>query len=108
METGRSSLRRQPGSPTLRDFTPCNGRNACQWWALRFSEQSPDTEFGHFWSEIADSLRQIFEKLPFSGDCDRKPGFYPHCVAELTVQLAKFPGKLGMPSPCCRVDVAVR
>jgi len=74
---------------------------------LRFSEQSPDTEFGRFWSEIAESLRLIFEILPFLGDCDRRLGFSPHCVAELTVQLAKFSGKLGMPSPCCRVDVAV-
>jgi len=41
---------------------------------LRFSERSPDTEFGHFWSEISESLRRTFEKLPFLGDCGRRPG----------------------------------
>ena len=103
----RSSLRRQPGVRCLEISPPAMAEMPANGGLLRFSEQSPDTEFGRFWSEIAESLRLIFEILPFLGDCDRRLGFSPHCVAELTVQLAKFSGKLGMPSPCCRVDVAV-
>jgi hypothetical protein len=41
---------------------------------LRIGGRSPDSQFGHFRSKIADSLRLIFEILPFSGDSDRRPG----------------------------------
>ena len=36
--------------------------------------RSPDTTFGCFQDEIADSLRRIFEIFPFSGDCGWRPG----------------------------------
>jgi hypothetical protein len=35
----------------------------------------------HGKSEIAGSLRRIFEIFPFSGDSDRRPGFDRDCVA---------------------------
>jgi hypothetical protein len=41
---------------------------------LRIGHQSPGSDFGHSRSEIADSLRRTFEKLPFLGDCGRRPG----------------------------------
>jgi hypothetical protein len=40
---------------------------------LRISQRSPGSNFRHSQSEIADSLRQTFEKLPFLGDCGRRP-----------------------------------
>jgi hypothetical protein len=41
---------------------------------LRIGHQSPGSDFGHSRSEIADSLPRTFEKLPFLGDCGRRPG----------------------------------
>ncbi len=64
-----------------RDFTLSNARNACQRWALRIDGRSPDSEFGHFRSEIADSLRRIFEIFPFLGDRSWRPGSIYYCVA---------------------------
>ncbi len=40
---------------------------------LRICCQSPGSVSGHSQSEIADSLWQSIEKLPFSGDCGRRP-----------------------------------
>jgi hypothetical protein len=82
---------------------------------LRISHQSPGSDFGHSQSEIADSLRRTFEKLPFLGDCGRRPGSIcmggracsatrqifqhgrrqighaePPPVAEFALQIAKF------------------
>src|ERR1700694_612789 len=41
---------------------------------LRIGHQSPGSDFGHSRSEMADSLRRTFEKLPFLGDCGRRRG----------------------------------
>jgi hypothetical protein len=41
---------------------------------LRIGGRSPGSEFGQFQSEIADSLRRIFEIFPFLGDSDRRLG----------------------------------
>src|SRR5882757_10649757 len=41
---------------------------------LRTAGRSPDSEFGRFRREIADSLRRTFEKFPFLGDCGRRLG----------------------------------
>src|ERR1019366_5236999 len=41
---------------------------------LRIIHQSPGSNFRHSQSEIAHSLRRTFEKLPFLGDCGRRPG----------------------------------
>ena len=41
---------------------------------LRNSNQSPSSQNGLCGSDLADSLRRIFEIFPFSGDCDRRPG----------------------------------
>ena len=37
-------------------------------------DRSPGSDFGHSQSEIADSLRRTFKKLPFFGDCGWRPG----------------------------------
>src|SRR3981189_2749709 len=41
---------------------------------LRIGYWSPGSEIGRCGSEIADSLRRIFEIFPFSGDSDRRLG----------------------------------
>jgi hypothetical protein len=41
---------------------------------LRISHRSLGSDFEHSHREIADSLRRTFEKLPFLGDCGRRPG----------------------------------
>jgi hypothetical protein len=41
---------------------------------LRIEGRSPGSKFGHFDSEIADSLRPVFEIFPFLGDCGRRRG----------------------------------
>jgi hypothetical protein len=40
---------------------------------LRIGYQSPGSEIGPYGGEIAESLRQIFEIFPFSGDGGRRP-----------------------------------
>ena len=72
---------------------------------LRIGHRSPGSDFGHSRSEIADSLRRIIEKLPFLGDCGRRPGSI--CTAWPSLQCnspfsALASGKLGMPSRHCR------
>ena len=41
---------------------------------LRIGYRSPGSQIGRCGSQIADSLRQIFEIFPFSGDSGRRPG----------------------------------
>ncbi len=41
---------------------------------LRISRQSPGSDLRHSPRETADSLWHTLEKLPFSGDCGRRPG----------------------------------
>jgi hypothetical protein len=41
---------------------------------LRISLQSPGSNLGHSLAQLGDSLRLMFEKLPFSGDWGRRPG----------------------------------
>jgi hypothetical protein len=71
----RSALPRQPTShrrleilPSAMAQMPANGG------LLRFRNRSPGSQFGHFGSEIADSLRRTFEIFPFLGDEGRRPG----------------------------------
>jgi hypothetical protein len=74
----------------------------------RTGGQSVDSEFVQFRSKIADSLRQTFEKLPFSGDSDRRPGSIRTAGPCLEWNIAKFSattaGKLGMPSSDCSAE----
>ena len=64
-------------SPILAEM-PANGG------LLRTSRQSLGSDFGHSRSEIANSLRRTFEKLPFLGDCGRRPGSI--CTARPSLQ----------------------
>ncbi len=70
---------------------------------LRISHEFLGSDIGHSRSEIADSLRQIFEKLPFLGDCGWRPG--PICTAWPSLQCnssnavaAGNPDKSGVPA----------
>ena len=54
--------------PSVTSETPANGG------LLRIGYRSPGSQIGRCGSEIADSLRRIFEIFPFLGDCDRRPG----------------------------------
>jgi hypothetical protein len=69
-ESSRPSqpVRRLETSPSAMPQRPANGG------LLRIGYRSPGSEIGVSGSEIADSLRRIFEIFPFSGDCDRRPG----------------------------------
>jgi hypothetical protein len=51
---------------------------------LRISHRSPGYDFGHSLSEIAHSLRRIFEIFPFSGDRGRRLGSI--CTAWASLQ----------------------
>ncbi len=68
----RSALRRQPASPAPGDFALYNATN--NGGLLRIGYRSPGSGIGVSGSEIADSLRRIFEIFPFSGDWGRRPG----------------------------------
>jgi hypothetical protein len=52
---------------------------------LQISVPSLSSQFGQSKSEIADSLRQIFELFPFLGDPDAETRFDLHCVADAAV-----------------------
>jgi hypothetical protein len=58
---GRPSqpVRRLETLPSVTSEMPANGG------LLQIGGRSPDTTFGSFQDEIADSLRRLFEKLPF-------------------------------------------
>jgi hypothetical protein len=47
-------------------------------------------KLARFGSEIADSLRQIFEIFPFSGDSDRRPGSIQRALAGQQSDFAVF------------------
>ena len=55
---------------------------------LQISVPSLSSQFGQSQSEIADSLRQIFEIFPLSGDGGRRLG--SHCVADAAVHLVVY------------------
>jgi hypothetical protein len=80
----RSALRRQPTSPARREMSLSLGERPANGGLLRIGHQSPGSDFGHSRSEIADSLRRTFEKLPFLGDCGRRPGSI--CIAWPSLQ----------------------
>jgi hypothetical protein len=67
---------------------------------LRIGYRSPGSGIGVSGSEIADSLRRIFEIFPFSGDWDRRPGSIGTAWPGLQCKLANFSGsavgKLGI------------
>ena len=69
-ESSRPSqpVRRQEILPSVIPEMPANGG------LLRSCGRSPDSKFGHFQGEIADSLRRIFEIFPFLGDGGWRPG----------------------------------
>ena len=54
--------------PSLTSETPANGG------LLRIGYRSPGSQISRCGSEIADSLRRVFEIFPFLGDSDRRPG----------------------------------
>jgi hypothetical protein len=62
------AVRRLETLPSVRREMPANGG------LLRIGYPSPGSKTGRCGSEIADSLRQIFEIFPFSGDRGRRPG----------------------------------
>jgi hypothetical protein len=70
----RSALRRQPGSAVLGENAWIFAEKPANGGLLRINYQSPGSDFRHSQSGIADSLQRKFEKLPFLGDCDRRPG----------------------------------
>src|ERR1700730_10105095 len=59
-------VRRLETLPPVTSEMPANGG------LLRIGYRSPGSEIGRCGSEIADSLRRIFEIFPFSGDSDRR------------------------------------
>jgi hypothetical protein len=61
-------VRRLETLPSTMPQRPANGG------LLRIGCRSPGSGIGVSGSEIADSLRRIFEILPFSGDWDRRLG----------------------------------
>src|SRR5882757_1115429 len=66
---------------------------------LRIGYPSPGSETGRSGSEIANSLRRIFEIFPFSGDRGRRPGsIYTACPASQSC-----PRACGSPGKCQRV-----
>jgi hypothetical protein len=69
---------------------------------LRIDCRSPGCGIGVSGTEIADSLRRIFEIFPFSGDWGRRPGSIWTAWPGLRCKLANFSGsavgKLGIPS----------
>ena len=69
-ESSRPSqpVRRKEILPSMIPEMPANGG------LLRICDRSPDSKFGRFQGEIANSLRQIFEIFPFSRDGGRRPG----------------------------------
>jgi hypothetical protein len=79
---------------------------------LQIGSRSPGSGFGHLQSQIADSLRRIFEIFPFFGDGDWRPGSIRHCVVQFAVQFAKFSalaaGKLRLLTPHCRAELALK
>jgi hypothetical protein len=98
----------QPAGPALRGDVPDTRRKARRQRAFAFSRQSTGSDFWHFESEMADSLRPTFERLPFLGDCDWRPGSMCTAWPSLQWNVAKFfamaADKLGMLSPHCRAD----
>ena len=64
---GSRAVRRSEKMPRYSE-RPANGG------LFRIGYRSPGSEIGRYGSEIADSLRQIFEIFPFSGDSGRRPG----------------------------------
>ena len=74
---------------------------------LQISHQSPGSDFGHSQSETADSLRRTLEKLPFLGDCGRRPGSI--CTAWPSLQ-CNSPNSLPWPPANweCRARTAAR
>jgi len=61
-------VRRLETLPFVPSEMPANGG------LLRIGYRSPGSEIGRCGSEIADSLRRIFEIFPFLGDSDRRLG----------------------------------
>jgi hypothetical protein len=61
-------VRRSEKLPLILAERPANGG------LLHICGQSPDSDFGHSQSKIADSLRRTLGKFPFLGDCGRRPG----------------------------------
>ena len=60
-------VRRLETLPSVTSEMPANGG------LLRIGYRSPGSQIGRCGSEIADSLRRIFEIFPFLGDSDRRP-----------------------------------
>src|SRR5260370_5766339 len=60
--------------PSLRENEQGPRRKARQWRASASWRPVLSLQFCAFPSEIAVNLRQTFEKLPFLGDCGRRPG----------------------------------
>jgi hypothetical protein len=78
----RGNSRRDRVRSGMREFESSHSSQAVrcseicprQWRAFANGGLSPDSKFGHFQRQIADSLRQIIEILPFLGDGGWRPG----------------------------------
>jgi hypothetical protein len=64
----------QPTSPASGDLPSVTSEMPANGGLLRIGYRSPGSQIGRCGSQIADSLRQIFEIFPFSGDSGRRPG----------------------------------
>jgi hypothetical protein len=78
-------VRRLETLPSITSEKPANG------WLLRIGYRSPGSEIGRCGSEIADSLRRIFEIFPFSGDSDRRLGSIRTAWRSLQWNIANSP-----------------
>jgi hypothetical protein len=87
-ESSHSSqpVRRPETLPSTMPQRPANGG------LLRIGYRSPGSGIGVSGSEIADSLRRIFEIFPFSGDWGRRPGSICTAWPGLECKLANSPG----------------
>jgi hypothetical protein len=74
METGAISTASPASQSGAWRLCPLQCQKARQWRAFANCYRSPGSGIGVSGSEIADSLRRIFEIFPFSGDWGRRPG----------------------------------
>jgi hypothetical protein len=82
----------QPGSSELGENVCDRRRKARQWRVFANPAPVSGSGFGHSQNEMPISLQRTFEKLPFLGDCGRRPGSIcserPSLWCKVTAQLS--------------------